>query len=248
MNTAVSRMYVNLPIESNMKTDILKLQADIENISKKTLADVPALPNILREKPFYVYKGGPYPILNSSIDILSARFPMIVECTQFFSTSCDYAVAHRFVSMPGSASAKLIWKLRVQTSLFACLGKFSDGLGHIEKEFLFGYGQRIDIQSVSINEDGHPVINGILLDYAVPTTYMSGGRRQALPIQVPAVLKNALNYNEQPPGKEKVNVIENDGICDFFTINEERDGSPEKPYLLATDGAHSEVESKFFED
>jgi hypothetical protein len=232
LNAYAHQVYSKMPLKPYDYDRVLTLKNEIERIAQHTIKNIPHLGLSLQTTPLYVYSGVFPPIINSSYDIFTTQLPTFYRCTHFLSTSCDYKVAHNFADKYNSDGGKIMWKLRVLTTWFACLGQTNHGLAHKEKEFLFPCGQLIKIESISLSEYGHTVLNGSLISSAVPNE-QSGGRR------LPPSKKKGFNPLAEllPPMNITLTDSEQDDILgnvldDILLQNEERDGTIDKPYLL----------------
>lgn len=276
INTAVTRLYSGLGIEVMIESEdlnsivtedaITSLRTDITILSKQMMADVPKLKVTLDSAPFYVYRGGAQPVINSSVDIFTATLPIIYECTYFFSTTCDYAVANRFLETPDARGAKVMWKLRVATCRFACLGKTDGGLSDMEKEFLFGYGQRIEITSISMSEDGLPIVNGTLLDFVEPSipepsipepSIQYGGYSDGTAYLYPMSKRPGISDGDAKLNAKTKTIAPtpitddrppDDAIDKILIINEDRKGTNDSPYLLFFEHDYYEPDASSRED
>jgi hypothetical protein len=247
----VRRIYGGFPVNAETRDRIDQLIKEVKQWSSDIFTyQSPELKNKIKDKPFYVYRGGRAPLINSCEDIFTVEPPFIYTCTSFLSTSCIYDVGRKFCE--NSEESNIIWKLQVQTCTFAYLGELGMHQSKYEKEFLFLPGQRIEITSISRNEDGYCTINGILLNEIdplpsfIPTIYQNGGVVTSdtddagkydmyLPKNERNIRadKNSVRYKIPFPMDESI-TRDKEALAVSVIIreNENRRGTRESPYFL----------------
>jgi hypothetical protein len=226
VNSTLRDLYGGCEVSpANMKS-IKEILSEFTSMRDSMLSGTPELQRTLEEKPLFVYRGGRAPWVNAYDDIYSADLPFTFMCSSFLSTSVDYNIARDFLY--STTVGNLIWKRKVLTTNFACTGSMGRELDDIEGELLFQPGQHVRVFSITLNEDGHPTMNGDLIDLVDPLpdvvrTKTGGGDK---------VVKEPDGTSPHQAYTRWVGDEELDAISRILHENEDRTGTPDCPFHL----------------
>lgn len=214
INNGLRDLYRNRDVAVDIKSKFLATITDFNAQSKFINMKIEKLLNCLLPTPFFVYRGGRAPLLSENDDTYTLKYPLNYVCTSFLSTSCDYITARNFTEYD---RGRVIWKLRLCTSTFACLVPVLK-----EVELLFRPGQHIEFVSIDRNEDGITVLNGVLHD-----------KIDELPSSKSEIKDQVGSGDPSEPTQNAFSdhIPEHSGQ-DIFDENKSRKGTPDSPYLL----------------
>ncbi len=240
INGNLRLLYNGSKIDDYSITQIQHALWDFEIIETIMLHKITDLKAKLINEHFFVYRGGRAPWVGSSDDIYTASLPFTFTCTAFLSTSVDYKVARDFLEI--NPVGNLIWKLKVATCSFALLASTGNTTAKDENEVLFRPGQRIEITSISMNEDGIQTMHGTVVDYvdhlpksALTKSKKGGGQSEdKFGMYLPKQKKGTSRQLQSPDNNPLIDTEEPDVISRLLMENENRDGSKYLPFLLVT--------------